>query len=171
MALFRNEAPALGLGTTLQETSGYAGNPAGAPVVNNYKPTTREFIDLQANAATITATNGVSGYMFTAPWACQVVGIKAVAATPASSSMTIQFYKCPVASQPVAPGGTGSVQLLASALNLDSGLVANTVAVQTLSTTASSLQLAAGDVITYVASGAATGLNGGLIQVEIVQLG
>jgi hypothetical protein len=170
MSLFRNESPALGAGTTLQELSGYAGSPAGAPVLNSYKPVTREFIDFQANAVTITATQ-LAGYAFRAPWACQVLAINAVAATPASSSMTIQFYKCPVASQPVAPGGSGSVPLMASALNLDSGLVANTVALQTLATTASNLTLAAGDVITYVASGAATGLIGGNVQIELAQLG
>lgn len=170
MALFRNENPALGPSTTLQELSGYAGNPVGGPVLNNYKPTTREFVDIPLNAVTITATQ-LAGYAFRAPWACQVLAIQAIAATPATSSMTIQLYKCPVSAQPVAPGGAGSVQLMASALNLDSGLVANTSASQALATTASSLVLAAGDQITYVASGAATGLIGGNLQIEIAQLG
>ena len=170
MALFRNEAPALGLGTTLQETSGYAGNPAGAPAVNAYKPTTRQFVDIECSAVSKTAAN-LAGWSFKAPWSCQVIGISAIAATPATSSMTITLSKMPVASQPAAPSGTGTQPLLAAALNLDSALTANTLLNCTLATTASNLILAPGDLIGWTVSGAATGMIGGNIQIEIVQLG
>ena|ERR1700677_3039174 len=166
---FRNENNNLGLGTTVQELSGSAGNPAGAPTVSNLKPVSRIYVDIPVSAVNLTATN-VAGWVFRAPVACQVLAINAVAATPASSSMTIQLTKMPLASQPAAPSGTGNQVLTAAALNLDTGLVANTVLAVGLATTAANLVLAAGDLIGFTASGAATGLIGGNIQVELQQL-
>lgn len=165
MSLFKGENPVLGAATLEAELSGQG---AGQPTLNYYKPTTREFLDLQANAVTITASQ-LDGWMFRAPWKCQIIAANAIAVTPATSSMTIQFYTVPVASQPEGPASGN--QVLASALNLDSGLVANTVQALTLATTAANLILNPGDLLGFSASGAATGLVGGNIQVEIVQLG
>src|SRR6266550_5206243 len=112
MSLFRDESPALGASTTEKELSGYG---AGNPVANYYKPTTREFIQVTGLAAAALAAD----WIWQAPWACQVIGVKANF-TVTSTSGTLQIVR--VTADAVAPAtaanGTTVVAQLSSALSL-----------------------------------------------------
>lgn len=166
MSLFKNENPVLGPGTVEAELSGTG---AGQPTLNYYKPTTRQVVDLQMDAVKLVAGN-LTGWLFRAPWKCQIVQATAVAQTLSSNaSATVQLYTVPVASQPENPSSGN--QVLSAALNLDSGLVANTVSGLTLATTSANLILNPGDLLGYNVAAAATALVGASLQVEIVQLG
>lgn len=168
MSLFRNEAPQLGLGTTLQETSGYAGNPAGSPAVNAYKPTTRQIVESGFDG--VRNAGALTGWLFVAPWQCQIVAAKVVTEVSATAAATIQAYVVPVASQPEAPSSGNQVFSAAQQLS-SSTLTANTVFAQTLTTSTKNLILNAGDMIGYTISAAITSVIGGLLQIEVVQLG
>ena len=166
MSLFRNESPNLGAATTVQELSGQG---AGTPLVNNYKPTTRQIVETTFDGVRNTAAN-LTGWMFVAPWKCQIVQAKVVAEVSATASATLQCYTVPVASQPEAPSSGNQVFSAAQQLS-SSTLTANTVFAQTLATTSANLILNPGDMIGYTISAAVTALVGGLVQIEVVQLG
>lgn len=168
MSLFKDENPALGAQTTEKELSGFG---AGSPVVNYYKPLTRSFVDLSFDAVK-TPTGNLLGWLFVAPWKCQIVQAKVVMDVSATASQTLQLYTLPVASQPVTVAGTGSAQIFSVAQSLSSAtLAAGVVATTPLTTTAASLIMNPGDLLGYVLSGVITGVTGGLCQVEIIQLG
>lgn len=168
MALFTGENPVLGPSTTEAELSGYAGNPAGAPQVNFYKPTTREILsqnfDGVRNAAALT------GWIYRAPWKCQIVQVSMLAEVAATAAATMALYTVPVASQPEAPSSGQLILTAAQALSSNS-FTANTVFVQTLTTSTSYLTMNAGDLLGYTISAAITAVVGGLLQVEVIQLG
>jgi hypothetical protein len=166
LSLFRNESPNLGAATTVQELSGFG---AGNPIANNFKPTTRQFVETNLDAVRNTASQ-LTGWLFCAPWKCQIVQAKVVSEVSATSSATVQVFTVPVASQPVAPASGNQVFSAAQQLS-SSTLTANTVFLQVLTTSASNLVLNAGDLVGYVLSATPTGLVGGLLQLEIVQLG
>src|SRR5271157_4123936 len=115
MSLFRNESPNLGPATTVQEASGFG---AGTPLISNYKPTTRQFVeagfDGVRNAAALT------GWLFVAPWKCQIISAKLVAQVSATAAATMQVYTLPVASQPASPSSGSIVFAAAKALSSNS---------------------------------------------------
>src|SRR5882762_4823065 len=101
MSLFRNESPNLGSTTTVNEVGASATSTATL-VSNDYKPATREMVDFQLSAVANTAAN-LTGYVFTAPWACKVVAIRynaAVVSSAATSVLDIQK----ITADAVAPG-------------------------------------------------------------------
>jgi hypothetical protein len=166
--IFLGEFPVLGPKTLVQEVSGYAGSnypAAGQPSLQAFKPTTREPVQ-----AALTATS-TSGYMFQAPWQCQVIGIHYNCTTVGgASNLSVER----IIGDTVAPGAANgtTIILLTSAVLAVAGATANTRQNLALSTAAGSpLILNAGDQIAYFLSAAPTGLVGGLIQVEIAQLG
>jgi len=166
MPLFRDENPALGAQVTVKEISGFG---SGNPVVNYFKPQTREYISFIQGQATVPATQ----FVFVAPFACQVVSVKATW-TVVSTSGTLQVVKFQQASLPSAPStaanGTTIVNLLSSTINL-AGTV-NTTNVGSLSSASGSpLVLATGDQIALQFGGTMTGQAGLLVQVEIAQIG
>lgn len=163
-ALFVGENPVLGPSTVEGELSGYAGNPAGAPALNFYKPTTREPLQLTF------ASGNTTGWIFRAPWKCQVIQVSMVAEVAATAAATMQLYTVPVASQPEAPSSGNAILSSAQALS-SNAFTANTVFVQTLTTSTSLLTMNPGDLLGYNISAAITALVGGLVQVEIIQLG
>lgn len=160
--LFRNEAPNLGLQTTLQENSGYG---AGSPKLNNYKPTTREMVDVTIQAA----AQHVSQWVYQAPWKCQVIAIHENH-TVASTSGTLDVVKIMADSvAPAAANGTTIITMLTAPMSTAG--VANTRQNLALTATAASLVLNPGDQLAVVAGGTATNYAGGIVQIEIVQLG
>lgn len=165
MSLFRNENPALGPSTTVQELSGQG---AGQPTANNYKPTTRQIVE--TNFDGVRNAGALTGWLFIAPWKCQIISAKVVAEVSATASATLQAYTLPVASQPAAPNSGNQVFSAAQQLS-SSTLTANTVFAQTLATTSANLILNPGDMIGYTLSAAITAVVGGLLQIEVVQLG
>src|ERR1700678_1782085 len=171
MALFRDESPALGRLTTLAEISGYAGSGyplAGEPIQNYYKPTTREILDFQLNSV-VNATGNLTGYVYQAPWQCQVVGIHFNCTTAAGAGVLSVERIIGDSVAPAAANGTTIILLTAATLTL-SGATANTRQNLALSTAAGSpLILNAGDQIAYFLSAAPTSLVGGNLQIEIVQ--
>ncbi len=173
MALFRDESPALGRLTTLAEISGYAGSgypAAGEPLQNYYKPTTREIIDIQFNAV-INAGSNLTGYIYQAPWQCQVVGVRYNCTTAAGAGVLSLERIIGDSVAPAAANGTTIILLTAATMTL-SGFAANTRQNVALSTaTGSPLILNAGDQLAYFLSAVPTSLVGGNVQIEIVQLG
>jgi hypothetical protein len=163
--LFRNENPVLGPSTQLQET-GASATSTSSLVTNTFKPATREIVNFDLSAVKNTAAN-LSSYVFIAPWACQIVGIRWNCVVKASVSTTLDIQK--ITADAVAPGSGTS--LLSAALNINSGVTNNTRLNVSLTSTGSALQLNAGDQIAYNLSGAPTSLAGGDVQIEVVQLG
>lgn len=162
MSLFRNENPNLGPTTTVQELSGFG---AGNPVANNFKPTTREMVDVTMQAA----AQHVTQYLYQAPWACQVIAVHENH-TVASASGTLDLVKIIGDGQaPTSTYNATSVKLL-NAGPMSTAGTANTR--QNLALVAGSAVLMnAGDQLAIVASGTATGYAGGIVQVEIAQIG
>lgn len=165
MSLFRNENPNLGPQTTLAELSGFG---SGQPTLSNFKPTTREIIVSSPIAAA-----SVPNFLFIAPWACQVVSIKATYTTAGGASAAIQLTKVLQSALPTAPNtavGASVIALTSATIPLTG--TANTTLVGTLSTAAGSPTImAAGDQIGYILSGTLTGLVNLVIQVELAQIG
>lgn len=166
MPLFRNESPNLGPNTTVQELSGFG---AGQPTANNYKPTTRQIVETNLDAVRNTAAQ-LTGWLFVAPWKCQIISAKVIAEVSATVTSTVQCYTVPVANQPEAPSSGNQVFSAAQQLS-SSTLTANTVFAQTLTTTAANLIMNPGDLLGYSLSATPSGLVGGLLQVEVIQLG
>ena len=167
MSLFRDEGPALGAGTLLKEVSGFG---AGNPVTNYFKPQTREYV----TQFPLTATSATSGWLFVAPFKCQVLSAKVVYTTAGGAAAAVQVVNIPQAKQPLVPStaadGTNAIAQLSSAIALTGA--ANTVFAGTLSAAAGSPNVInAGDMLAYQLSGTLTGLAGGYLQVEISQLG
>jgi hypothetical protein len=176
MSLFRNESPNLGQQTTVLEVSGYGPVSGATPSVsNNFKPPTRETIQLTAQAASS------SQFAFIAPWQCQVVAVRATFST-ASSSGTLDVRRFTQAGLPQAPStaanGTTVIELLSAPLSL-SGTANTTVQATQYPVGASGLVSVAnsgqvlqpGDQLAIVLGGTLTGLVNCLIQVEVQQIG
>src|ERR1700740_100169 len=161
MPLFRDENPALGPTTTVKELSGQG---AGQPTFNYYKPTTRQIVETSLDAVRNTASQ-LTGWLFVAPWKCQVIQAKVMSQVSASVSATVQAFIVPVASQPANPSAGNQVFSAAQQLSSNT-LTANTVFSQTLTTSAANLVLNPGDALGYVLSAAPTSLAGGLMQIE-----
>lgn len=167
MSLFRNENPNLGPQTTVQELSGYG---AGNPVPSNFKPTTREVLSVPLSAV-INATGNLTGYIFQAPWQCQVVAIRFNCTTAAAAGVLSVERIIGDSVAPAAANGTTIILLTAATATL-SGFNANTRQNLALSTASGSpLVLNAGDQIAYFLSAVPTSLVGGEVQIEIQQLG
>jgi hypothetical protein len=163
MSLFRNENPNLGSTTTVQELSGYG---TGTPVVNNFKPGTREVLSVPLAAA-----SALTQYIFQAPWQCQVVGIRYNCTTAAAAGVLSVERIIGDTVAPAAANGTTIILLTAATATL-SGFTANTRQNLALSTAAGSpLILNAGDQVAYFLSAAPTSLVGGDLQIEIAQIG
>jgi len=163
MSLFRNENPNLGPQTTLQELSGYG---SGNPIAQNFKPGTREVISIP-----IAAASALTQYIFQAPWTCQIVGIRYNCTTAAGAGVLSVERIIGDSVAPAAANGTTIILLTASTATL-SGFAANTRQNFALSVAAGSpLVLSAGDQIAYFLSAAPTSLVGGVIQIEIAQIG
>lgn len=162
MSLFKDENPQLGAQTTERELSGFG---SGNPVVNYYKPQTREILPILGIVAATAAE-----YVFIAPYACQVIAVRFTAST-ASSAGTLQLFKTPQASLPAAPPTSASgnvVALFSAAVALSA--TSNT-AVSAAPTVASAAILAAGDQLSINLGGTLTSLAGGLLQIELAQIG
>jgi hypothetical protein len=160
--IFRHENPILGPSTTVEELSGYgAGNPQAA----NYKPTTREMVDVTIQAA----AQHVTQWVYQAPWKCQIIAVHENH-TVASSSGTLDVVR--ITADSIAPSssyGANIIQILNAGAMSTAG-TANTR--QNLALKAGSgLILNPGDQIAVVAGGTATGYAGGIVQIEIAQLG
>jgi len=109
----------------------------------------------------------IDEYIFVAPMALQIKAVRFFCTVVANSIQTVALQKVPVASQPVAVNGTGTVAVTAAATPVGSGATANTPAVSALSTTAAASQLAAGDLLAIHISAALTSLVGGFMQIEM----
>lgn len=163
MPLFRDENPALGAQTVVKELSGTG---SGTPVVNYYKPTTREII-----TAPLTPTAGAnSQYVFQAPWTAQVLAIRFNGTTVGGS---VLLYIEKITADGVAPAasnGTTIVLLTASTVALNAFTV-NSFTSLPLSTASGALTLNPGDRIAMFVSGATTGMVGTVVQIELAQIG
>jgi hypothetical protein len=175
--LFRNVNPNLGQQTTVLEQSGFGPSSGATPnITNNFKPTTRETLQLQLAAAP--AAGGQ--FIFIAPWQCEVVALRATFAA-ASASGTLDLRRFTQAGLPQAPGtaanGTTVIELLSSPLSL-SGTANTTVQATQYPLSAPGLTrvaadgqvLQAGDQLALVFGGTLTGLTFLLVQVEVIQL-
>lgn len=163
MPLFKDENPQLGPTTSVKEFSGYG---AATPVVNYFKPQTREIISVPLAAA-----SGVTAYVYQAPYACQVVGIHFNCTTAAGAGVLSVERIIGDSVAPAAANGSTIILLTAATLTL-SGATANTRQNLALSVAAGSpLVLNAGDQIAYFLSTAPTSLVGGNLQIEIAQIG
>lgn len=170
MPLFRDENPALGPSTAVKELSGFG---AGSPVVNYFKPCTREFISFAQGSATVPATQ----YVWVAPFACQILSVK-VTLSALSTSGTLAITRTLQSALPSAPstaanGSTILNVLSAASVNIGAaGITANQFTAPALSTASGSpLVMAAGDAIALQFGGTLTSLTGLLVQIEIAQIG
>lgn len=168
MSLFRDENPALGPTTQVKELSGYG---TGTPTVTYLKPMTREMVDFQLSIITNPSGTSLVGYVYEAPWKCQVIAARANYSTAAVASTTVDVIR--IQADGVAPAtanGTTLISMLAAPISLASA--ANTRHEAALSTAAGApLVLNAGDQLVYVINQAPTGLAGCNVQVEISQIG
>ena len=164
MALFRDEAPVLGQAIQVKELSGYG---AGTPVTNYFKPTTRELVDVTMQAA----GQHITQWVYQAPWKCQVVAVHENH-TVASASGTIDVVRIQADGvAPAAANGTTIISMLGAGPMSTAG-AANTRQNLALSTAAGlPLVLNAGDQLAVVAGGSNVGYAGGVVQIEITQLG
>lgn len=163
MSLFKDENPQLGPSTSVKELTGYG---AGNPVVNYFKPQTREVLSVP-----LVAASSLTAYVYQAPYTCQVVGIHFNCTTAAAAGVLSVERIIGDTVAPAAANGTTIILLTAATLTL-SGATANTRQNLALSAAAGSpLVLNAGDQIAYFLSTAPTSLVGGNIQIEIAQIG
>lgn len=170
MALFKDEAPALGATTTVAELSGFG---SGNPTLSRFKPTTREFISFSQGSATVPATQ----YVWVAPWACQILSVK-VTLSALSTSGTLAITRTLQSALPSAPStaanGTTILNVLSAAsINIGAGgITANNWTSNALSTASGSpLVMAAGDTVALQFGGTLTSLTGLQVQIEIAQIG
>lgn len=167
MSLFRDENPYLGP-TTVEKELGITGvTAANESIYQYFKPTTRQFVNLEFDG--VRNAGALTGWLFVAPWKCQVVSGRVVQEVSATAAATIQCYLVPVASQPEAPASGNAVFATAQQLSSVTA-TANTVFFETINTTATSNTLNPGDMLGYTISAAITSTVGGLLQVEIIQL-
>jgi hypothetical protein len=162
--LFRNENPVLGPSTQVNEQGTLASN--STLVSNNFKPGTREIFSIPLAAA-----SALTAYLFQAPWACQVVAIRYNCTTAAAAGVLSVERIIGDAVAPAAANGTTIILLSAATATL-SGFAANTRQNLALSVAAGNpLVLNAGDQIAYFLSTAPTSLVGGVLQIEVAQIG
>lgn len=150
MSLFKGESPNLGSKTTVFDTQS----------LSEAKPLVRKVIGLDLIATSL------STHFFIADRPYQVVAIREVHSVVGSTSAAAAVRK--VTADLVAPGasaGATCIELQASAFDLTAAI--NTKVADTLSTTFSDLQIAAGDRLSLKLSGTLTGLVG-YVQVELV---
>ncbi|SRR6266403_1752218 len=166
MSLFRDENPALGPTTQVKELSGYG---AGTPVVNYFKPGTREIIDVPLLSASTTPANF---WVYQGPFSSQFVGAHANF-TVTSTSGTANLVK--ITADGIAPStadnGTTVRNLLSAPMSLSG--TANTRVNGSLNSAAagSPLILNPGDQIAIQLGGTLTGLAGCNVQFELAQIG
>lgn len=163
MSLFKDENPQLGASVSVKEFTGYG---AGNPVVNYFKPQTRECLSVP-----LVAASSITAYLYQAPFTCQVVGIHFNCTTAAGAGVLSVERIIGDSVAPAAANGSTIILLTAATLTL-SGATANTRQNLALSVAAGSpLVLNAGDQIAYFLSTAPTSLVGGNLQIEIAQIG
>ena len=107
--LFRNENPVLGPSTQENELGTLATN--STLVSNNFKPTSREFVTVTQ----LTAASLANEWIYIAPWACQVVAVRANF-TVTSTSGTLNIVK--ISGDTIAPStadNAGTVRNIVSA--------------------------------------------------------
>lgn len=174
MPLFRDENPALGPTTVVKELSGFG---SGNPVVNYFKPTTREIVSWSQNVSGNAYTSGSGQYMFIAPWQCKVLSIKATFTTAGTgASQALNVNKVPQAGLPIAPGTASNgttVIAVTSAAGISLLGTANTTISDPLSVAGgTTLTLQPGDQLCVQFSGTVTTAAVGLfVQVELQQIG
>lgn len=165
MSLFRNESPNLGPATTVQETANISTSNT-TTAQNNYKPTTREIVDITMQSN----TQHITQWFYVAPWKCQVIAVRENH-TVASSSGTLDVVK--IMADGVAPAtanGTTIISMLTGAMSTAG--TANTRQNLALTTaTGNPTILNPGDQLALIAAGSNTSYAGGIVQVEIQQLG
>lgn len=168
MPLFRDENPALGPTTQVKELSGYG---TATPLVSYLKPTTREMVDLQLSVITNPSGTALVGWIYQAPWKCQVIAVHENHTTAAAASTTVDIIRIQADSVvPATANGTTLISMLAAPLSLAG--TANTRQNPALSAAAGSpTVLNAGDQLAFVINQAPTGLAGCNVQVEITQIG
>ncbi len=164
--LFRNENPNLGPSTQINELGTLGTN--STLVSNNFKPTSREFVTVTQLAAASLA----SDWIYQAPWACQIIAVRANF-TVTSTSGTLNIVK--VTADAIAPAtadNSTTVRNIVSAPLSLSG-TANTRVNGVMNSAASGLPtfLNAGDQLAYQLAGTLTGLVGLTFQVEYTQIG
>lgn len=163
MPLFRDENPALGAQTVVKELSGTG---TGTPLVNYFKPTTREVI----TTSLLAAAGANSQWVFQAPWACNIVSIRFNGTVVgAASNLSIEKITADGIA-PAAANGT-TIVLLTNAVFALNTFTPNTYVTPALSTASGALSLNAGDRIALFVSAASTGLLGAVVQIEIQQVG
>jgi hypothetical protein len=162
MALFRDENPALGPTTSVKELSGYG---AGNPVVNYFKPGTREILDIPLAPAGV-----ITQWVYQAPFSCQVVGIRINWTVQSTGAANLSVERITAdALAPQAANGTTVILLTSAVVSLQGA--ANTRQNLVLSTASGSpLILNAGDQIGLFSSASAAGLVANL-QIELAQIG
>ena len=164
--LFKGEFPVLGATTLEQELSGYTGAGAGYTIaLNQYKPQTREIIDIPLAPAGV-----ITQWAYQAPMTQQVIGIRinwTVQSTGAANLSVVRVTADALA--PQAANGTTVILLTSAVVSLQG--TANTRQNLALSTAAGQpLILNPGDQIGLFSSASAAGLVANL-QIELAQIG
>lgn len=111
---------------------------------------------------TLSATD-LSQTIFTAPFACQVIGVSAVWGVAGGAAAVVNVEKL---TGTTAPGSGNTVQ----ASTVDITATANTVTNPTLSSTTADLQLAVGNRLGVKLGGVLTGLLGCVITVHLKRI-
>lgn len=165
MSLFSRENPVLGPGTTLVEQAN-VNTSVTSTTVSAFKPTTREIIDVTMQAA----GQHITQWIYQAPWKCQVVAVHENH-TVASASGTLDVVRIQADSvAPTTANGTTIISMLTTPMSTAGS--ANTRQNLALSAASGSpLILNPGDQLALVAGGSNTSYAGGIVQIEISQLG
>lgn len=98
--------------------------------------------EITVQSGVIDATYDADRFIWTAPWACQVTKVEVVQSAIEATSETTTLMIEKVPSGTAIGSGT---DILAAALNLKTGVTANTKAAPALHATEANLQLAAGN--------------------------
>jgi len=160
--LFRNENPNLGPASTVNEVA-LTATSVVTTQGSDLKPPTREFITLPLSAA-----SALSGWLFVAPWKCQILGARFNSTTAGISTLAVEKIAADSIA-PAAPNGTTIVNVLSTTVALTN--TANTRLSVGPSTASGAAVLNPGDQLAYFIAATPTGLAGGILQVEISQLG
>jgi len=163
--LFKGEFPVLGPTSQIQENGTLASNTT--LVLNSFKPTSREFVTVTQLAAASLANE----WIYTAPWACQVVAVRCNF-TVTSTSGTLNIIK--ITGDTIAPSTADNAGTVRNIVNAPLSLsgVANTRVNGVMNTASGNpTVLSAGDQLAYQLAGTLTGLVGLTFQVELAQIG
>ena len=145
---FRDEFPVLGPSTTLDDP--VTASNALPKVVGSFA----------ISIPSLAAASAVSDAIWVAPYAVQVIGVRVRFRVAGGAAAAVTVEKTPSATAP----GSGTA-LLTATLALTGA--ANTNASGTLLTNSNTLQLAAGDALSYVLSGTLTGLAGLAVTITL----